>query len=1202
MTYKQTPSTDSSNQGFTNDVNEASRQHLTRQAFDQGAGVATDRVGHVADPKDRAAFRQMCAQEMDSIRSDLKQASAQMADANRSEKFGIAPGTEGWSRMLAIASQTYEEAIAHAKRDVYNVNRDGSVQMDNVTGQPKSSDFVNGIVRERKMLAADMDTVAKAQSQGRDLTPPEMKKLGLDTANASEALITLKQEDRSVQDLQRSVGYTEANYGLALIRASVGSTQPDAQIARGQSKLQEAASADPWMLGRPPAVPPDANYMKHYTEVMQIATSGGAGLKHPISGGDKSTNPILPSAVRDGTITYFDPALLSPVPLSMQPIIGFAPRRADGTNGTPAEPPAQPAQPADQMRPAQIGDQTAAEKPPKAPLTLEQAVPGYTEMAKAFEIMSGKQGSSADRLAQAQPFFAKAVEASDRIKLEDLDHAIEVSRKETEKLKSDYVLRTQQSGENLAALTQLQAQLRSGAQHDEILTALRQQPMQARLFFANALNDTANDLYHQAATDKQNHDAVTRQADELNQKAIATLKSLSSVDPAAADQPVIYGIVQQVKDHQAINAKEAQAQGAVIRIDLGLKPNKIASPVVLALNLMDDVGRLALPVPVVGGLIAGVAGAGSEAAQKEKGAAEDLAVARNINSELADASVAKVKNAALSNGAHMVYDVAGGAIGIVLAQRVAGSLVSEAPNIAVKVGAGIVYGATAWLGSASTSKGLDLASNKILGTSTLDTPEWLTRSGFSVLAAGAVKNIAGREAALSGVPMARAPIASVAESSVAGESGALSRSSIVGQVTTTASAAGDALPGTKPSVGPSSHPGINEAFGTLSPKAQEAVNAKFAKAMSSRESLTAKEEMTAFSQGLGDARKEAVAWKGILPPMRGFNSEEATGLAKYNPFGGAAKQQAEALGANPGSTVAAYTKNIWTNAREGFNGRYLNLEGDQLRMTGDRIGTTIADINARRALGNLGWKAAEGATWGGIYSLGTTNPLLTNPETGKRYDVKDTGVAALELSGVAGLTGGLAGTLVPMALRVPVGMYNQIAKASGVTNKLLGPGLSEATALSINGTASRAALGYGGAGAIGTVWNSPLVDSKDTWGDALAAGNQWGLGGAAFTTLPYALNGLKPMVAPLVAPVVAPIASKAAQFARPYTSVYAEPLAITEGMAGSDVHRWFEWNRIQELSNPRLAAIKADAAKAAAAQAAAAQAPAQTGTEVLNNR
>lgn len=43
-----------------------------------------------------------------------------------------------------------------------------------------------------------------------------------------------------------------------------------------------------------------------------------------------------------------------------------------------------------------------------------------------------------------------------------------------------------------------------------------------------------------------------------------------------------------------------------------------------------------------------------------------------------------------------------------------------------------------------------------------------------------------------------------------------------------------------------------------------------------------------------------------------------------------------------------------------------------------------------------------------------------------------------------------------------------------------------------------------------------------------------------------------------------------------YMSVYAEPLALTEGNAGSDIHRWFEWNRIQELSNPRLEKIKAD--------------------------
>ena len=275
MSDKRNGRQDVSDQGSGGQGQDSSRERLSRQALEQGTADSRDRVGRVADSRDRAAFRQQCGQELDSIRQDLKQASSDMADFNKAVKDGLRPGAPGYNEMFKKATDEYKSAVEHAKSDLYQVNRDGSVQIDPITGRPKGSDLLNRIKDERRMLGEEIDFLAQVKREGRQLTPTEMKKLNLDTPNVDEALMNRKQEDRAMKDLQRSVGYTEANYGLALIRSSVGSANPAAQMSEGRDKLQQAANDDPWMLGRPPAMPPDANYMKHYKEVMDIATNGG---------------------------------------------------------------------------------------------------------------------------------------------------------------------------------------------------------------------------------------------------------------------------------------------------------------------------------------------------------------------------------------------------------------------------------------------------------------------------------------------------------------------------------------------------------------------------------------------------------------------------------------------------------------------------------------------------------------------------------------------------------------------------------------------------------------------------------------------------------------------------------------------------------------------------------------------------------------
>src|SRR5207253_2723473 len=98
-------------------------------------------------------------------------------------------------------------------------------------------------------------------------------KYGVNTTDARQAMQQLCQDDMNLKDLQRSVGYSEANFGLALIRSSVGlqGQQRLDQKSQGQLLIDKASQDDPFMMGPPP----DANFMKHFKQVMQIAEGGG---------------------------------------------------------------------------------------------------------------------------------------------------------------------------------------------------------------------------------------------------------------------------------------------------------------------------------------------------------------------------------------------------------------------------------------------------------------------------------------------------------------------------------------------------------------------------------------------------------------------------------------------------------------------------------------------------------------------------------------------------------------------------------------------------------------------------------------------------------------------------------------------------------------------------------------------------------------
>ncbi len=269
------------------------RADLSRQAwedrYNRYGDAGGDRMGRVADVRDRAAFRQQCAQALGDIKQDLKGASESMRKLNMGAAHGIRPGSPAYEQMFGDAKKGYFSAIDKSNNVLFDVDRQtGQRKIDPLTGRPKESDFNQAIKQERRLLGQEIGQLSEAVKAKRQLTPEEMQRFGVNSSDARAVMEDRIGQDMALQDLQRASGYAQANFGLALIRSSVnmqGRGRAD-QYEAGQLMLQKASADDPWMLGPPP----DANYMKNLRKVMAVADQGG-GDRQEIPGGDRQEIP-----------------------------------------------------------------------------------------------------------------------------------------------------------------------------------------------------------------------------------------------------------------------------------------------------------------------------------------------------------------------------------------------------------------------------------------------------------------------------------------------------------------------------------------------------------------------------------------------------------------------------------------------------------------------------------------------------------------------------------------------------------------------------------------------------------------------------------------------------------------------------------------------------------------------------------------------
>lgn len=163
---------------------------------------------------------------------------------------------------------------------------------------------------------------------------------------------------------------------------------------------------------------------------------------------------------------------------------------------------------------------------------LEKKVPGRADLRMAMEIMNDPgQGSTAQRLEKARPFFEKAIGASDQINLKSTVEEIEKIAKERNQL-----------GENAP-----QDKVDELEKKAVELVEKARMPYAARLSFAMALNNAA----------AENKDP------ELSQKAFALLKAAERLDPANELDPVIQGalILAQKNPPEAFDEEKAMEVG-----------------------------------------------------------------------------------------------------------------------------------------------------------------------------------------------------------------------------------------------------------------------------------------------------------------------------------------------------------------------------------------------------------------------------------------------------------------------------------------------------------------------------------------------------------------------------------------------------------------------------------------------------------------
>ena len=193
---------------------------------------------------ERVEFRRTAEQRLGGVITSLEQARDQMKSLHTLAKGGQGPGTREYDQTFRQAKESYVHAIEQASKLLYE--KDGE-------GRLTPNSFYRETERERVRLQQDMSAAR---------------------SNPSEYQ-WLSQQHAMLGDVLRANGYAHANFGLAMVRSSVylPKEQRDQQVEQGNSLMMLASRYDKWMMGDPPQVSADPNFMKHRNAIMRAVTN-----------------------------------------------------------------------------------------------------------------------------------------------------------------------------------------------------------------------------------------------------------------------------------------------------------------------------------------------------------------------------------------------------------------------------------------------------------------------------------------------------------------------------------------------------------------------------------------------------------------------------------------------------------------------------------------------------------------------------------------------------------------------------------------------------------------------------------------------------------------------------------------------------------------------------------------------------------------
>lgn len=206
------------------------------------------------------------------IHQQLTAADSIMRQLNLAVENGyIQVDSKPYQVLRDAAVNTYASAISHAQKDLSDPN------------------IVNGLKAEKARVDAEGNLLQAAISGQHQLSPQELQQLGLtssDPAALKAALQQRVQDDLTLDDMARSLGITQANLGLALMRsaADLQGQAKDQRVALAIQELQKAQAADPQTSS-------DASFKKHLAEV-----ENAAGVD-----ASKVSLPTRPADVAPGT-------------------------------------------------------------------------------------------------------------------------------------------------------------------------------------------------------------------------------------------------------------------------------------------------------------------------------------------------------------------------------------------------------------------------------------------------------------------------------------------------------------------------------------------------------------------------------------------------------------------------------------------------------------------------------------------------------------------------------------------------------------------------------------------------------------------------------------------------------------------------------------------------------------------------------------